>query len=286
MKMRFVLLTLLLCFSCLLLPIAAEPTLPRLVDDADLLSDTEYAALLTQLDEISGRQACDIVIFTVDSLGGKDVTAYADDAFDYNGFGQGADYSGILFLISMSEREWAISTCGSAIDIFTDARQEAIIDAIIDDLSGGYYYDAFTTFAGRCDDYITEGAPVYAPSYSDPYDVGYDYPYTNDVNIYEETSSSFSLFPCLGAALVIGLIAAVVYTSILKGQLKTVSAATHAANYTREGSFKLTERDEIFLYRNVARRARQQNTGSSGGSRSSTHRSSSGRSHGGSRGRF
>lgn len=292
MKKRFLCMIFVLCAALLLLPITATPSLPRLVDEADLLSDVEYDTLVAKLDEISTRQACDVVIFTVDSLNSKDVTAYADDAFDDNGFGQGSDYSGILFLISMAEREWAISTCGSAIAIFTDARQADMIDALLDDLSGGNYAEAFTIFADRCDSYITEGVPAYIPSYSDPDVSEFPYEYTPPVEY--EADSSIPLLSVLGVSLVIGLIAAIIYTAILRGQLKSVSAATNAANYTREGSFKLTERREVFLYRNVTKRPRQQNNGSSGGhsggrsssSHSSTHRSSSGRSHGGSRGRF
>ncbi len=292
MKKSCIFLTLLLCISLLLVPAAAEPPLPRLVDDADLLNDSEYAALLARLDEISARQGCDVVIFTIDSLGGKDVTAYADDAFDDNGFGQGSDFSGILFLISMTEREWAISTCGSAISIFTDARQDAIIDAILDDLSGGYYADAFTIFTDRCDEYLTAGVPIHSPGISPPY---YEpYPDQSAPNHVDTPLPGASLVSILGIALVIGLIAAVIYTSILKSQLKSVSAAAHATNYIREGSFAVTDQREVFLYRNVVKHPRQQNNGSagghsggrSGGSHASTHRSSSGRSHGGSRGRF
>ena len=89
----------------------------------------------------------------------------------------------------------------------------------------------------------------------------------------------------IGISLVIGLIAAVIYTAILKGQLKSVAPAKAAQNYICADSFKLTDSRDVFLYRNVTRQPRQQNNGSSGGG-STTHRSSSGRSHGGSRGRF
>ena len=40
--------------------------LPRLVDNADLLSNEEEQSLLAQLDEISERQQCDVVIVTVE----------------------------------------------------------------------------------------------------------------------------------------------------------------------------------------------------------------------------
>ena len=43
---------------------------PRLVDDADLLTSSEESELLSLLNEISERQKMDIVVVTVDSLGG------------------------------------------------------------------------------------------------------------------------------------------------------------------------------------------------------------------------
>ena len=42
--------------------------LPRLTDEADLLTDAEEEELLTKLDEISERQQCDVVVATVNSL--------------------------------------------------------------------------------------------------------------------------------------------------------------------------------------------------------------------------
>ena len=94
--------------------------LPRLVDNADLLSNEEEQSLLAQLDEISERQQCDVVIVTVDSLDGKEVVAYADDFYDYNGYGFGQDRDGVLLLVCMGEREYAISTTGFGIDDLTD----------------------------------------------------------------------------------------------------------------------------------------------------------------------
>ena len=65
-----------LFFALLLLVTAAIPAfaaaeVPRLVDDAGLLSSREERDLLSRLDEISFRLGADIVVVTVDSLGSK-----------------------------------------------------------------------------------------------------------------------------------------------------------------------------------------------------------------------
>lgn len=54
----------------------------------------------------------------------------ADDFYDYNGYGYGEEGDGIIFLISMEERKWQISTCGFGITAFTDAGQEYMADPV------------------------------------------------------------------------------------------------------------------------------------------------------------
>ena len=69
----------------------------RLTDSAGLLSEEEAQTILAKLDEVSERQKFDIVILTVDSLEGATATEYADDFFDYYGYGYGEEKDGILF---------------------------------------------------------------------------------------------------------------------------------------------------------------------------------------------
>ncbi|MCL2575264.1 MAG: hypothetical protein FWE33_02410 [Defluviitaleaceae bacterium] len=62
---------------------------------------------------------------------------------------------------------------------------------------------------------------------------------------------------CLGVALVIS---AIVMFSI-RSKLKSVRFARTACNYERAGSFGVTKSADTFLYRNVVRIPRPQNTG-------------------------
>lgn len=145
---------------------AAEDSHPvRLIDYAELLDDTEYTELESKLDRISEEYDCDVAVITEDSIDGEDEVAYADDFFDYNDYGMGEDKSGVLFLITMSERKWCISTHGAAIDIFTDRGQEYISGEIKPSLSAGDYYEAFDTFADLCEQFIIQAES------GEPYDV-------------------------------------------------------------------------------------------------------------------
>ncbi|MCI8497354.1 MAG: TPM domain-containing protein, partial [Clostridiales bacterium] len=147
-------------------PIPEERALPRLVDQGNLLSGSEEAKLLDKLDEISERQQCDVAVVTVDSLEGRTATAYADDFYDYNGYGQGNGDDGILLLVSIGDREWAISTYGYGITAFTDAGQSYMTDQFLPFLSDGDYYQAFDTFASLCDEFLTQAKS------GEPYDSG------------------------------------------------------------------------------------------------------------------
>lgn len=270
-KILFVLLFTLVLLAGSVMPVSAADGPERLVDMADLLSDSEESDLLNMLNEISERQQLDIVIVTTDSLEGYTAEQYADDFYDYNGYGFGNSADGILFLISMEERDWSISTTGYGITAFTDAGQAYIIEVILSDLSDGYYASAFTRFANLCDDYITQART------GNPYDI--------DNMPKEPFEFGVSLAVSFIAAFVIALIA----TGIMRSRLKSVRSQSKADDYIRSGSMQLTRKNDLFLYRHVSRREKPKesssgSSGSSGGS--TTHRSSSGTTHGGSSGKF
>lgn len=255
--------SLILCFGASLC-VCAQDTPARLVDGADLLSESEEADILATLDEISVRQGMDVVIVTTLSLDGKSPMAYADDFFDYNGYGQGVGYDGVLLLVSMEDRDYYISTSGYGITAFTDAGIEYIGDEVVYYLSDGYYALAFSEFAELCDDFITRantGSPYdYDSLPGEPYDPVFT----------------------LGVSLAVGLVIGLICVSIMKGKLKSVRPQSGAGSYLKDGSLKVTASRERFLYSHTTRVARASE--SRGGS--STHRSSSGRVHGGGGGKF
>ena len=65
-------------------------------------------------------------------------------------------------------------------------------------------------------------------------------------------------------------------TATMKKALKSVAPAGYATEYIKRGSFKLTNKSDTFLFKNVTRVAIPKSS-----SGSSSHRSSSGVSHGG-----
>lgn len=242
----------LLCLFCFAFPVSADEydqydfTYPYVIDDAGLIENDEQ--LSDRLDEIGSKYDVDIVIVTVDSLGGKTPTAFADDFYDYN------DYydDGILFLISMEERDWAISTKGSCIGDFNNETQSEIISEMRPSLSVDDFETSFNIFADCCEDTL-------------------------------HSAKVTGIVIPLVVAVVVGLIAALIVTMILKHQLASVNFQRNADSYVDKNSVRITQNQNIFLYKTLSK-TRKESSSSGGGS--STHTSSSGSTHGGSSGKF
>ena len=239
----------------------------RLADEAGLLTEEEASSLSETLDTISESQACDVVIVTVDSLDGKTAEAYADDFFDYNGYGQGEERDGILFLISMEEHDWAISTRGFAITAFTDAGQSYMTDQFLAYISDGDYAKGLEEYADLCDQFLTQAKT------GEAYDTG---------NL---PKGSVSIF-WLPIDIVIGFVIAFFIALGKKKTLKTVRSKVSAKDYTVPGSLKVTGSYEHLINRVTSSRTISNSSSDSSGGGSSTHTSSSGATHGGSSGKF
>ena len=243
-----------------------ERQLPRLNDNADILTDSEEKELLALLDEISERQQFDVVVLTVSDLpDGYTPMTYADDFYDYNGYGMGVNHDGAILLLSMAERDWYISTCGYGITAITDAGREYMADQFIPYLSDGDYSKGFTEFARQCDAFVTQA------NTGEPYDVG---------NLPHKTEWLMWIV----FSLVIGLLIAAIIVNKMKKKLVSVTAKTEASYYFRPGSMILNNQRDTFLYAQTTRTKIERSSSSDGGS--STHTSSSGTSHGGGGGKF
>ncbi len=259
-----IMLALILCFP---LPVSAD-TLPRVNDEAELMTVDEEALLEERIAAIGKVYQFDVVIVTEDSFYGKSATAFVDDYFDDNGYGYGSRNDGILFAIAMDEQVWAFSTTGRGIDLFSDPTLSNMEDEVIPHLSSGDYVGAFSTYVSFVED-VLESAEADGVTGNGVYQ-----------SKKKLVFSPGALFMSAVAAFAVGLIVAL----ILKGKLKTARPQPFAGSYVRQGSFSLRRRRDIFLYSHTSRTAIPKNTSPGGGSR--THTGSSGVRHGGSSGRF
>lgn len=122
---------------------------PRVVDLANVLSPADESILEQKAAEIGARFNMDLVIVTTNDTGGRSAMDFADDYFDYNGYGVGDSRDGALFLIDFANRQTWISTSGDkTIEALTDAQIENILDDVYagNKMSSGDYAGAAEAF--------------------------------------------------------------------------------------------------------------------------------------------
>lgn len=243
-------LSFILCLLLLLaLPMAASAANPYVVDDAGLLTSAEIAQLEERSAQFYIDTGMELVIVTAESLDGKTAMAYADEYFDAN-YGE----NGILLLIAMQEREWHISTTGTAIEAFNEVDLMGMEDGIMKYLPDGKYFKTFDRFQSDAEYYWNN-----------------------------EEISDFEASLVIG--LPVGLVVALIAILIMRGTMNTKTSQRAAAEYQVDGSFNLRKHQDLFLYSRVTKTAKPKDTSNSS-SGSSVHTSSSGRSHGGRGGKF
>lgn len=238
------------------------------VDNADLLTQTEENELSKKLQDISDELQFDVVVVTTNSTGSKTATEYADDYFDYNGYGRGSNNDGALFLVDMGDRKWAISTSGYGIEAIVDSALDDMEEEIVPYLKSGDYDGAFNEFADLTYDIVNNAKN--GKSYSNST--------TSTTKNHKNIGTNLIVAFSIGAG--ISLIIILVYRS----KLKPVKLQKEAKEYIVPGSFNLRRSDDVFLYFNITKVPIPKNNDSDDSG--SFHSSSSGSSHGGSSGSF
>jgi uncharacterized protein len=231
----------------------------RVVDSAGLLSAEQTASLQDMADAISVTYDFDLVIVTENDIGNAKPMDYADDFFDYNDYGLGQDRDGCLFLVVVETRDYWFSTSGRGIGIFNAAAAGKLEKDALNYLRKDNYYNAFAVFAKDWETFLALDAK------GRHYNIFYEY----------------NLVMVISAWLV-SLGIGFLVVRAWKKSMNTALPQTRAAAYVAPGSLYFEVQQDQFLYSNVSRTARENDSVSSGG----IHTSSSGRSHGGRGGKF
>lgn len=224
----------LLCLTVTVPAFASEQE--RVTDEANLLSEAEASALEKSLDEISERLQFDVAVATRESIDGNDAESAAYDIYDANGYGYGSDKDGALLLISIEEREWAFTAAGYGITALNEDARAFISDEVSSALADEDYAAAFTAFADACDSIVTDAKA--GRTYKEP----------------------FPFARRLGMCFVISLIIAVIAIIAMKGELQSVKKQDAAGAYVKKNSLKVTNSSERFLYKNVDKTEKAQET--------------------------
>ncbi len=226
----------------------------RLFDGANLLTESEEEELLKSINEYSDKLGFEIIILTTSTLGLGSETDTGSFSFDYlESLAQTycEDYydnyvnnkNGIVFLryVNNYDRYMRIATFGDLRGVFTEDKN----DKIFDEIEG--YLDPYSTQAYT-------GFSEYLPLVEKTYN----------------TRNSLTL-QSIVISLIIALVIALIIVMKMKGELKSVKNQDNATSYLKKGSFKLTNSNDVYLYKTVSKtRVQSSSSGkrSGGGGRS------------------
>lgn len=255
----------------------------RIYDGAQLFGDEERAELEEMAAQYREKTGVDLVVVTAFNDGRHSAMEYADDFYDYSGFGEGKDADGALFLIYMdgpdtSHGDYWISTTGVMIRILTDKRIDNMKNNVVGFLRNQDYSGAAKQFMREASYYVDKG--IVAGQYNYDSETGKISVY-HSIRWYEAlfavaVAFSVALSACLG----------VLHQYAMKPSRRQKDNGMLA--YRANAQFYMNNVQDILVkqFTTQTRISTSSGGGSHGGGRSTTHSSSSGRSHGGGGGRF
>ena len=264
---------------------------PRVFDQAGLFSETEIIQLEEKIAQCRKSTKMDVVIVSAYADGERSAEEYADDYYDYGGFGVGKKASGVLLLYYMDGPgqpggECYISTAGTMINMLTDERIESILDDVYGDLGNRDFAGATEHFLEDVKAYVKEG--VESGQYTYDRDTGEIVRY-HSIRLYEVAI----------AMVIAGISAGSVCLDIkkryaMKQSSREISNSLQA--YRADCAFCFSVAGDKMVNKYVRSVPIPRNTssgsggrghsGSSSAGRSTIHTSSSGSSHGGGGRRF
>jgi uncharacterized protein len=243
----------------------------RVFDYAGLMSENEISELESLISGLRTKYGMDLIVLTSNDASTGGSQAYADDFYDYNGFGTGTGRDGFLFFIDMNNRIQTISTSGIMIRYVNDERLSDMYDTAGNYLTDGEYGSAAYMTLNQLDGFIHDGIP------SGQYNINEN----GNIDYYRETIHMLT-FNEFFIALLIGLFCALIFCLFIKHRYG-LKGSKYKYNLSVNTTVNITGATDVYLRTSVVKTRKQ--TSSGGGSGSSTHTSSSGSSHGGGSGR-
>lgn len=269
----------LVLFFLLLLLLSGRTALaesaPRIYDDAGLFTEEEREEIDAQIRTLQEETGMDYAVATTRDAEGKSSQAYADDLYEQEGIGTGASHDGMLYLIDLDHGEIYISTEGEMLRYLTDERLDRMLDHAYEDAADEAYAESACSVLQDAGSYYAAGIPEGQYHYD---------PVTGRRDPYEK--KGFPVLPLLFGTFAGALASLCLFFSVRSRYRLT--RETYHYPLSEKSRLTLTESEDRLVNQFVTHRRIPRNTSSSsGGSRSSrsgrttTHRSGSGRTHGG-----
>ena len=237
-----------------------EPTgadMNYIFDLSDQLSYEEWTELEARAADISQRHGCGVYAAFVDDFteygGGNDVYKTTYQLYHASELGMGADRDGIIILLSMDDRDYAMFVYGDHAEYAFDRYgQKELEDAFLGYFGDNDWYGGVSHYLDTCDEYLTraeEGKPVR-----------------------KNTLPMYLIVVAASCAIAGGI------CLMLKWQMKTVHKKAEANEYVAAGGLNLTKQYDRYTHTTETRRKIHDDSDSDSGTSSCSGGGGSGRS--------
>ena len=237
-----------------------EPTgadMNYIFDLSDQLSYEEWAELEARAADISQRHGCGVYAAFVDDFteygGGNDVYKTTYQLYHASELGMGADRDGIIILLSMDDRDYAMFVYGDHAEYAFDRYgQKELEDAFLGYFGDNDWYGGVSHYLDTCDEYLTraeEGKPVR-----------------------KNTLPMYIIVVAASCAIAGGI------CLMLKWKMKTVHQKAEANEYVAAGGLNLTKQYDRYTHTTETRRKIHDDSDSDSGTSSCSGGGGSGRS--------
>jgi len=225
-------------------PVSAEEKLILLetlyiIDKASLLTNKEVLELEARGVEINEKYNFDAVILTVPDIGNLTPMEYSSNFFHNNSYNE----DGVVFLISMGERDVDISAFNYGKEVFTDDYGiDYVYEKVVPYLSDENYNKSFSKFLYYADIFLLEAES--------------GTPYSADNKFFQKNKIMIIVAIC---ALAISILVIIVMVR----SMNTKKPKDLAHSYIERESINMTEKSDIFLYRTVTKTKKPEKESSS-----------------------
>ena len=265
MKKKWIVTLLCLFMSFLLfLPVSAQPQLNHVTDAAGILDEQQSRQLEEKAKEISEKLNFGFYIVTVDDFTNyvdtHSVGVAAESIYLGNELGMGEDQSGLMLMLSMSGRDYAIYAFGYGNTAFTDYGKDYLAEAFLPDFANDDWYNGFDAFLDEAQEMVGLARSG------------------NPVDVDNAPLPLPGRLLGIGVCVLLGMLAAFFVTSSLKNQMKSVAQGIYAEAFVNKKGLQLSDRYDRYTRTTRSRvyDPPQQSKSSSGSSGGTTTTSSGG----------
>lgn len=204
---------------------------------AGLLTDQESLELNELAMDISEEYQCEVSIAMMEYIEDDDVAEFANLFYEEYDYGYGADNSGLMLMLVMDSRDFALIAHGDGNIAFTDYGKDVLLERhLLPLLAEDKYYDGFLIFLNKTAEFLEMAEN------GTPFDVDTD-----------EEKAQTSIWVKLAIVILIPLLIAGIICLIWLRKMKTAVSERAAENYMPDGGFNLTNQTDTFINRTETR---------------------------------